>query len=111
MYTRYGILEGEFEAGQEEEVFRQVQERLVPLWQKMPHAMEVRVMRSADCDPGAPSIALMVEIDYPSLAAIEEAVNSQNRVEARTVSDDVFKAFKGRIYHLIQRREAIVTLG
>ena len=38
MYTRYAIFEGTVHPGREDEFFRLVEERLLPLWRQMPHA-------------------------------------------------------------------------
>ncbi|MDJ1160118.1 hypothetical protein QNA08_18050 [Chelatococcus sp. SYSU_G07232] len=104
MFTRCAVFEGKIHAGREEEFFRVVEERLLPLWRQMPHARAVRVLRAVRPDGDAPPIAMMQEIDYPSLAAIDEALASPIRTKARAETDELMKMFEGRFYHVVYRR-------
>jgi hypothetical protein len=104
MFTRYAIFEGTVRPGHEDEFFRAVEERLVPLWRQMPQAQAVRVVRIARRDEDAPPIAMIQEIDYPSLDAIEEALVSPVRTQARAVTDEIMALFDGRFYHVVSQR-------
>jgi hypothetical protein len=104
MFTRYAIFEGTIAAGREDEFFRRVEERLVPLWRQMPHVQAVRVVRVEHRDDGAPPIAMIQEIDYPSLEAIAEALASPVWTRARAVTEEILDLFDGRFYHLVGRR-------
>lgn len=106
MYTRCAIFEGQITPGREDEFFALVEERLLPLWKQMPHATAVRVLRGERHDADAPPIAMMQEIDYPSLAAIDEALSSPIRTQARAVTEEIVKLFDGRFYHIVYRRQA-----
>lgn len=105
MFTRYAIFEGTITAGREDEFFRLVEERLVPLWRQMPQAQAVRVVRVERRDDGAPPIAMIQEIDYPSLAAIDEALASPVRTAARAATEEILPLFDGRFYHLVGNRQ------
>ena len=52
-------------------------------------------------DPGSPSIAMVQEIDYPSMAAVEEALASPVRLEGRVITDRMMEMFDGRFYHVV----------
>lgn len=106
MYTRCAIFEGQITPGREDEFFQAVEERLLPLWKQMPHAEAVRVLRAVRHDPDAPPVAMMQEIDYPSLEAIDEALASPIRTQARAVTEDIVKMFTGRFYHIVYKRQA-----
>ena len=101
MYTRYAIFEGTVHPGRADEFFRLVEERLLPLWREMPYA---QVVRGVETDPGAPPVAMILAIDYPSREAIAEALASPVRTRARAVTDELVKLFDGRFYHVIGHR-------
>jgi hypothetical protein len=104
MFTRYALFEGSVRGDREDEFFRLVEERLLPLWRQMPHAQAVRVSRTVTADADAPSLIMVLAIDYPSLAAIDEALVSPMRTQARAVTDEIARLFDGRFYHLVGQR-------
>ena len=55
-------------------------------------------------DPDAPPLVMVLAIDYPSLAAIEEALASPVRTQARAVTEEIARLFDGRFYHLVGQR-------
>ena len=64
----------------------------------------VRVCRTVTTDPDAPPLLMVLAIDYPSLAAIEEALASPVRTQARAVTEEIARVFDGRFYHLVGQR-------
>ncbi|GAJ92164.1 hypothetical protein G6L29_20485 [Agrobacterium rhizogenes] len=106
MFTRSAIFEGAIHAGREEEFFRIVEEKLLPVWKRMPNAQAVRVMRTGRGDPGAAPIIMVQEIDYPSMEAVEEALASPVRLEGRAITDEMMSMCDGRFYHLVYQRIA-----
>ncbi|ACM28914.1 hypothetical protein MOV66_15935 [Agrobacterium sp. SHOUNA12C] len=106
MFTRSAIFEGAIHAGREEEFFRIVEEKLLPVWKRMPNAQAVRVMRTGRSDPGAAPIIMVQEIDYPSMEAVEEALASPVRLEGRAITDEMMSMCDGRFYHLVYQRIA-----
>jgi hypothetical protein len=104
MYTRYAIFEGTVHRGREDDFFRLVEERLLPLWRQMPHAQAVRVVRGVETDAGVPPAAMILAIDYPSREAIAEALASPVRARARAVTEEILELLDGRFYHVIGRR-------
>jgi hypothetical protein len=101
MITRMAIFEGRVKPGFEEQFFAAIETRLAPLWRRFPHALAVRWVRVTGKDEDAPPIALIQQIDYPSLAALEEAIASPVRSEARAVTMELMKMFEGRFYHVV----------
>ena len=101
MITRTAIFEGRIKAGQEERFFSEIKLRLAPLWNRFPHASNVRLLRMTACDPDAPPIAMIQQIDYPSLGALEEAMASPVRAQARAVTLELMQMFEGRLYHVV----------
>ena len=101
MITRIAIFEGRVRPGSEARFFTAVEERLLPLWRQFPHALAVRCYRIHASDPDARPIAMVQQIDYPSRAALEEAIRSPIRERARAVTLELMEMFDGRFYHLM----------
>ncbi|GLR54838.1 hypothetical protein GCM10007923_60570 [Shinella yambaruensis] len=75
-------------------------ERILPKWRQFPHATDVRVSFAEARDEGAPELPMILAINYPSLAAVEEALASPVRAEARAATEAVLaEFFEGRIHH------------
>lgn len=105
MITRTAIFEGHIKEGCEERFFKELEERLVPLWHEFPHASNVRYYRINKSDPDARPIAMIQQIDYPSMEALEEAVTSPVRDKARAVTMELMEMFEGRFYHLVSGQD------
>jgi hypothetical protein len=101
MITRTAIFEGRIRKGCEERFFAEINGRLAPLWLRFPHASNVRLLRTVAADPDAHPVAMIQQIDYPSMAALEEAIASPLRAEARAVTLELIKMFEGRFYHVV----------
>lgn len=99
MIIRYALFEGEIHAGMEKEFRAFVKERLVPLWTRFPGAEEIRVLDGLDRDEGAPIYAMALAIRYPDMAAVEQALASDVRVESRAVTGELLKMFTGKVHH------------
>lgn len=104
MYTRSAIFEGKIHSGREDEFFKIVEEKLLPVWKRMPNAKAVRVMKTERTDPDAPPIIMVQEIDYPSIEAVEEALASPVRLEGRAITDEMMSMCDGRFYHIVYQR-------
>lgn len=101
MITRTAIFEGRIRPGSEAQFFDGIEQRLAPLWRQFPNALAVRWWRTQQVDPGAPSIVMIQQIDYPSNAALEEAIASPIRNQARAVTLELMALFEGRFYHVV----------
>jgi hypothetical protein len=101
MLTRTAIYEGTVHAGCEDEFFARVRDELQPLWRRFPNVTAVRVQRTASADKDARPIAMILEMDFPDMAAIEACLASPIRPESHAATMEVMKLFDGRFYHLV----------
>ena len=101
MLTRTAIYEGTIEAGREEEFFRRVESELEPLWRRFPGVKAVRVQRTRKADPDCRPIAMILEMDFEDMAAVERCLASKIRPESHAATEEVMKLFDGRFYHLV----------
>lgn len=101
MLTRVAIYEGTIDAADADAFFADVRQRLEPIWRSFPHVLDVRVLRVVKPDPDAEPTVMILEMDYPSMQAIEESLNSDIKTRAHALTLEVLKPFTGRFYHLI----------
>jgi len=101
MITRSAIFEGEILQGKEEEFYAAVEERLLPAWKGMLHAINVRLYRPTAQDPDTRPIFLVQEIDYPSREALAEALQAPQREIAKAALESVQPMYRGRHYHYV----------
>lgn len=106
MFTRTALFEGKILEGQEDAFFSAVEERLLPIWQRLPRVQDVRLYKPVRRDADAPEIFLVLEIDYPSIEAIEEAMASPERELAKSAHEAIMPMYEGRHYHLVSLRLA-----
>ncbi len=109
MITRTAIFEGRVKPGCEEQFFTAITERLAPLWPQFPHASNVRMLRAIAADPDSPPIAMIQQVDYPSMAALEEAMGSPIRAQARAITMELVELFEGRFYHVVSEYTPVGT--
>ncbi len=107
MLTRTAIYEGAIKAGREEEFFARVRDELYPLWQRFPHVLAVRVQRALKADADARPIAMILEMDFPDMAAIDACLASPIRPESHAATEKVMTLFEGRFYHTITEVTAL----
>lgn len=99
MITRYALFEGTIHKGLEADFRKAVLEELVPTWQAFPGATAVRVSFAEDRDPGAPAFPLILAVDYPGQAELDQALASPQRLTSRAATERVLPRFDGRIHH------------
>ncbi|SIQ32054.1 hypothetical protein SAMN05880590_103111 [Rhizobium sp. RU35A] len=100
MITRFALFEGKVKEGQTEAFRQAVIDRILPKWRQFPHATDVRVSFAEARDDGAPELPMILAVNYPSLAAVDEALASPVRAEARAATESVLaEFFEGRIHH------------
>jgi hypothetical protein len=106
MYTRSALFEGTIRPGCEEAFYDLAMRELMPVWQAMPNALAVRVLRTERAEAGAPALVLVQEIDYPTWAAVEEAEASPVRARGAPVVEKLMALFDGTLRHVVYRRLA-----
>lgn len=100
MITRFALFEGKVKEGRAEAFRKAVVERILPKWKQFPHATDVRVSFAEARDEGAPEYPMILAVNYPSVQAVEEALASPIRTEARAATEAVLSEFfEGRIHH------------
>ncbi|NSZ18388.1 hypothetical protein [Agrobacterium vitis] len=100
MITRYALFEGTVKPGQTEAFRAAVIETILPKWKQFPKAIDVRVSFAEARDDGAPEFPMILAINYPDLEAVEAALASPVRAEARAATEAVLSQFfDGRIHH------------
>jgi hypothetical protein len=101
MYIRCAFFEGKIKEGQQQAFHAFVTNNLVPLWSQFPGAQEVRVLSQKESDTDTPHYAMVLAIQYPDMAAIEKALQSDVRTKSREVTGELVKLFDGRIFHTV----------
>lgn len=104
MYTRSAIFRGHIKPGLEEAFYAAVHDRLVPAWSHMLHATAVRVYRPRKSEPAGADVFLVQEVDYPSLAHIDEALASSRREAAVIALASVQDMYEGQHHHIIYEK-------
>lgn len=100
MITRYALFEGKIHDSQQEAFRAAVMAEILPKWKKFPGAKSVRVTFAEHRDDGAPEIPMILAIVYPDLEAVEKALASPERNEAKAATEAVLsRFFTGRIHH------------
>jgi hypothetical protein len=104
--TRYALFEGKVAEGQEAEFRAAVSAEMLPLWKKFPGALSVRVSYAVQRDDGAPEFPMILAVSYPDVAAVDAALASPIRTEARAATESVLaRFFTGRIHHHVMSAE------
>jgi len=103
MLTRYVFFEGQTLV--DESAFRyEIERQLLPMWQKMPANTGVRLTFSEARDADAPSILMVLAVDYPDHAALKASLSSAHRDQTRDRSAVVLApVFAGRVHHHVMR--------
>lgn len=102
MITRYALFEGHVNHGQTEAFRAAVLSEVLPKWKAFPGALAVRVCFANERDDGAPELPLVLAISYPDRTAVDVALASPVRAEAKAATEAVMsRYFTGRIHHHI----------
>ncbi len=100
MITRYALFDGRIQDGQDEAFRQAVLAEILPKWRAFPGALSVRVTFAESRDEGAPEYPMILAISYPDLQAVETALASPIRSEARAATESVLaRFFTGSIHH------------
>lgn len=104
MFTRSAIFRGRIHDGMQDAFYQAVRTRLLPAWQQMLHAQEVRIYMPVEAEPPGQDVFLVQEIDYPSRAAITEALASDRRLVAMEALASIRHMYEGGHHHIIYER-------
>ncbi len=102
MITRFALFEGQVHDGQTEAFRAAVLAEVLPLWKAFPGALAVRVCFANERDEGAPELPMVLAISYADRAAVDTALASPVRSQAKAATESVLaRFFTGRIHHHI----------
>lgn len=102
MITRFALFEGHVNEGQTAAFRAAVLAEVLPKWKAFPGALAVRVCFANERDEGAPELPLILAISYADRAAVDQALVSDARTQAKAATEAVLaRFFTGRIYHHI----------
>lgn len=107
MLTRVAVFEGALEAGSGDAFFADVSARLEPIWRAFPHVQAVRVLRTTTADLGAIPVAMVLEMDFASMADIHDSLASGIKTKAHATTIEVLKPFTGRLFHFIAESRSL----
>jgi hypothetical protein len=111
MLTRVAVFEGSLVPGSEQAFFADVTARLEPVWRSFPHVRAVRVLRTTASDHGAIPVVMVLEMDFASMADIEDCLASSIKTKAHAATLEVLKPFTGRFFHLITESRTLSAGG
>lgn len=109
MLTRVAVFEGSLAPGSEDAFFADVAARLDPVWRSFPHVQAVRVLRTTAADPGAIPVVMVLEMDFASMADIQDCLASSIKTRAHAATLEVLKPFTGRFFHFITESRPLAT--
>lgn len=102
MITRFALFEGHVNKGQTDTFRAAVLAEILPKWQSFPGVLAVRVCFTNERDEGAPELPLILAISYVDRAAVDKALSSPARAQAKAATEAVLaRFFTGRIHHHI----------
>ena len=102
MITRYALFEGHLHSGTTEAFRAAILAEVLPKWKAFPGALAVRVCFANERDDGAPELPLILAINYPNRQAVDTAMASPERAQAKAATEAVLaRFFSGRIHHHI----------
>jgi len=83
MLTKYAFFNGTLKSGMEEKMQQYVQTELQPLWEQFQPSEKVQVMYGFEQEPDGPTIPLVLAVTYRDEAAMNMAMASKARSDAR----------------------------
>lgn len=93
MLTKYAFFAGTLKPDCEAEMKVFVDEKLAPLWKQFEPSKEVRILYGYEQEPKGPTIPLVLAVTYENETAMEEAMASKARHEAREILPELYERF------------------
>jgi len=81
--TKYAFFAGTLKAGVDSQMREYVESTLKPLWLQFQPSLQVQVLYGVEHDPAGPTIPLVLAVTYRDHDAMEQAMQSRARHEAR----------------------------
>lgn len=100
MLTRYALFEGSLHPGCTDAFRAAVLSEMLPVWQRFPGALALRVTFGEGRDAGAPEFPLILAVDWPDQPTLDAFLDHPIRTEGRAATEGVLaRFFSGRIHH------------
>lgn len=93
MLTKYAFFAGSLKPGAEAPMRAYVESTLKPLWLEFQPSLQVRVLYGVQHDPHGPTIPLALAVTYQDHDAMEAAMQSRARHEARELLPELYQRF------------------
>jgi len=97
MLTKYAFFNGTLKAGMEQDMRQYVESTLQPLWEQFQPSEKVQVLYGYEQEPDGPTIPLVLAVTYRDEAAMEQAMASKARSDAR----ELLPAFHDRFFDTV----------
>jgi len=94
MLTKYAFFNGTVKPGMEGEMRQYVESDLQPLWEQFQPSVKVQVLYGFEQEPEGPTIPLALAVTYRDESAMNEAMQSKARHDAR----ELLPAFQARFF-------------
>ena len=101
MIIRSAILEGRVAEENRVDFDNHMATTVLDAIARYPSIGEVRLRRPVESEPGAPTIYMVFDLWFDSLADMHAALASPIRQEVRASISEVMQSFDGRVYHLV----------
>ena len=101
MIVRSAYLEGTVAPADCAEFDKRMSGDVMGLIASYPGIRSVKLRRIEQADPGAPSIYMVFDLRFDSLADMDAALASPTRQAVRQKIGEAMSLFKGRVYHLV----------
>lgn len=103
MLTKYAFFSGTLKPDCEAEMRAYVEETLAPLWRLFQPSEQVRILYNVQQDNQGPTIPLALAVTYKDQNAIDKAMKTDARHEARALMPEFYERFftKVHLWHYV----------
>jgi hypothetical protein len=101
MIIRTAQFMGTVASGDQTKFNETVDQKVLPILRQLPKILQAEVLRPITSDPGAPALYQVLQLRFPNVAAMEEALESPNRAKVHEIMSEVLPLFEGEIFHYV----------
>jgi len=107
MLTKYAFFAGKLKPDCEAEMKAFVDEKLAPLWREFQPSKQVRILYGYEQELKGPVIPLVLAVTYENEEAIEKAMATKARYDARDILPELYDRFfeEVELWHYIFEHE------
>ena len=100
MITRNAYFEGVVENKNQEIFDNFIIDELIPLINKFPTIIDVKILKNIWVEKNAPPIYMVLQLTFKTIEDMEIALASQERAASKAKADEIIPLLKGRVYHM-----------